>query len=259
MSDILSWAGQEWNNLGLVGQVAFGLGMPLGVIGLLGGGLGGVLTAVLGFGAAGFAAANSGMFGETAQNAATNATAAGSAAAAAVAGSDPAEANTPTTQTTPQNFEYNREGAQKILEEVAGAYPVPGASGLKAVVTRNQNALRAIAGQNPTEIKELFATLTPTKQQWLRTQLDRIYNNAEDNPETPQNEQTVAKDTVDKIWQIIGKNAAAGFVERTALTQLKKAARCWSGYEPVPGKKPYSNDSCRPIGSKKKKKKKAAK
>jgi len=33
-----------------------------------------------------------------------------------------------------------------------------------------------------------------------------------------------------------------------------KAARCWAGYEPVPGKKPYSNDSCRPAGSKKKKK-----
>jgi hypothetical protein len=32
-----------------------------------------------------------------------------------------------------------------------------------------------------------------------------------------------------------------------------KGARCWKGYEPVPGKKPYSNDSCRPIGSKKKK------
>ena len=33
-----------------------------------------------------------------------------------------------------------------------------------------------------------------------------------------------------------------------------KAARCWAGYEPVLGKKPYSNDSCRPAGSKKKKK-----
>lgn len=38
--------------------------------------------------------------------------------------------------------------------------------------------------------------------------------------------------------------------------QLAKlaAGRCWAGYEPVPGKAPYSNDSCRPVGSKKKKK-----
>ena len=46
------------------------------------------------------------------------------------------------------------------------------------------------------------------------------------------------------------------------VEQLAKlaAGRCWAGYEPVPGKKPYSNDSCRPVGSKKKKKaeKKAA-
>lgn len=25
----------------------------------------------------------------------------------------------------------------------------------------------------------------------------------------------------------------------------KKKNRCWEGYEPVPGKKPYSEDSCR--------------
>lgn len=35
---------------------------------------------------------------------------------------------------------------------------------------------------------------------------------------------------------------------------LGKQARCWKGYEPVPGKEPYSEDSCRPKGSVKKKK-----
>jgi hypothetical protein len=41
-----------------------------------------------------------------------------------------------------------------------------------------------------------------------------------------------------------------------ALKALEKMAkgRCWEGYEPVPGKPAYSNDSCRPVGSKKKKK-----
>jgi cytidylate kinase len=35
---------------------------------------------------------------------------------------------------------------------------------------------------------------------------------------------------------------------------LKRASgRCWEGYEPVPGKEPYSDDSCRPKISKKKK------
>ena len=41
--------------------------------------------------------------------------------------------------------------------------------------------------------------------------------------------------------------------QREKIVMLcQKAARCWAGYEPVPGKAPYSDDSCRPAGSKKK-------
>lgn len=43
----------------------------------------------------------------------------------------------------------------------------------------------------------------------------------------------------------------------TSLAQqaadLTKQSRCWEGYEPVPGKPAYSDDSCRPKGSAKKK------
>jgi hypothetical protein len=35
--------------------------------------------------------------------------------------------------------------------------------------------------------------------------------------------------------------------------------RCWKGYEPVPGKEPYSNDSCRKKQGKKQEKKKSSK
>jgi hypothetical protein len=35
--------------------------------------------------------------------------------------------------------------------------------------------------------------------------------------------------------------------ERFTKSQESLAKRCWEGYEPVPGKKPYSDDSCRPI------------
>ena len=38
-----------------------------------------------------------------------------------------------------------------------------------------------------------------------------------------------------------------------SLYKLSKG-RCWAGYEPVPGKEPYSDGSCRPAGSKKNKK-----
>ena len=40
-------------------------------------------------------------------------------------------------------------------------------------------------------------------------------------------------------------------------TDLTKQSRCWEGYEPVPGKKPYSDDSCRKTGSKEKPEKKS--
>lgn len=39
--------------------------------------------------------------------------------------------------------------------------------------------------------------------------------------------------------------------EKVVLAVMMKAARCWAGYEPVPGAKPYSKGSCRPKGSKK--------
>lgn len=42
--------------------------------------------------------------------------------------------------------------------------------------------------------------------------------------------------------------------KKASASDLLKVARCWKGYEPVPGKAPYSEDSCRPVGSKKKKK-----
>ena len=42
--------------------------------------------------------------------------------------------------------------------------------------------------------------------------------------------------------------------EKLYLAKLAKG-RCWEGYEPVPGKTAYSDGSCRPAGSKTKKKK----
>lgn len=44
--------------------------------------------------------------------------------------------------------------------------------------------------------------------------------------------------------------------EKKAMSYEKAAkGRCWDGYEPVPGKKAYSDGSCQPVGGKKKKKK----
>lgn len=57
--------------------------------------------------------------------------------------------------------------------------------------------------------------------------------------------------------QLVGNKPVAGFEDvdkdmRNWVKETSKAARCWEGYEPVPGKKPYSKGSCRPKGTKKK-------
>ena len=57
--------------------------------------------------------------------------------------------------------------------------------------------------------------------------------------------------------QILNSNQATPANNTGAYIQndlIPKIARCWKGYEPVPGKKPYSEDSCRPQDGKKKKK-----
>ena len=46
------------------------------------------------------------------------------------------------------------------------------------------------------------------------------------------------------------KNKKVPYVTKSPMDMLKptspfKKSRCWTGYEPVPGKKPYSKGSCR--------------
>ena len=40
--------------------------------------------------------------------------------------------------------------------------------------------------------------------------------------------------------------AIARLIEKISGEKISKSARCWEGFEPVPGKKAYSEDSCRP-------------
>jgi hypothetical protein len=66
-----------------------------------------------------------------------------------------------------------------------------------------------------------------------------------------------ARDPDSRINKSLRKWKCANAAEK--LASLLKQARCWKGYEPVPGKKAYSEDSCRPVGSGKKEKKKKEK
>lgn len=72
---------------------------------------------------------------------------------------------------------------------------------------------------------------------------------------------TSNQDAIERMLPQLENNSvkSGSDVQRAGAELAHKLARCWKGYEPVPGKKPYSNDSCRPVGSKSKDKKKSEK
>jgi hypothetical protein len=272
-SDIATWAQQTWDSLGPMGQLAFGIGLPLGVIGLLGGGLGGVLTAVLGFGAAGFAAANSGMLGETAQNTVAGATGAAASGAQQVVDSVTGGAQPPENAgtTNPEQLLLNKIINAPLTGGLFTGFNRDAPGALKDTLATNAPALMELVKKPDTDIRALFDSLNPSAQEQLLSRLTLIKDNAptKDDPKTENFDERETTAIVNRLLGIVkngyhmqylnNKSASQIVAQHLAIASLQKAARCWSGYEPVPGKKPYSNDSCRPIGSKKKKKKKAAK
>ena len=69
-------------------------------------------------------------------------------------------------------------------------------------------------------------------------------------------------DGVHRLWkaqQDNKKEYPAYVLDKADIGSVKQAdsSRCWQGYEPVPGKTPYSDNSCRPKKKKSKKEKKA--
>lgn len=275
--ETMSWATEAWNNLGFVGKLAFGLGMPLGVIGLLGGGLSGVLTAALGFGVAGLAAAGSGALGETAQGAVT---AAGETITGTGAPAAPAEPPTPLAQDESlklvQELTAAPNGAQYIAQnrDKFNQFAAMSDADLSSVTQQMTPESRATVNKILTElktqvddgIKEKGAYPDWLADTWAAEKLRRV--GLKSTSELPALQEKInrmlqilnAAPTGEKNSMLNSKSASHIVAQHLAITTLQKAARCWSGYEPVPGKKPYSNDSCRPISGKKKKKKdKAAK
>jgi hypothetical protein len=245
---------QMWEGLGTAGQMAFAIGVPLALLGVLGGSGAGMLLGALGIGAAGLAAASSGLFGETAQN-----TVAGATDAAAEA----AGISTKAPEQVP--FEYTTENANQFLNQLSGTdtgmYANLGAgsqNSLRSFATANKPALEAMLARPSEELAGLATNLAPEAQKNLAERLQLMRGRVPDNPKTPDvNESQQAQQKIDAVLAAIKTSM---FNEKlAAILVMQKAARCWSGYEPVPGKKPYSEDSCRPIGSKKKKKKKTEK
>lgn len=231
-----------WDSLGAPGQMAVMLGVPAALIGVLSGN--GLATLLGGLGL-GFAGAAGGLFGSDAQMFAQGIgdyaqSALGSffgggqqPAAAAPAGTQPAAPAgtqpgapqpTPAGQPAPQ---LNPQQTQLVAE----AKQNPAAFAEK-VQKDPATAVQLLKLPDAT-VLDLYRGLSPEQKQSLQAKLA--------NPGAMAN--ALYGNDIKRIQELIKKGAA--------IRAMRKAARCWAGYEPVPGKAPYSEDSCRPKTKKK--------
>lgn len=262
LNDMMDHVNTSWNNMSPEAQLAFGLGVPMAVIGLLSGNVGGFLLGAVGLGTAGISAAGSGMFGDTAQTAAES-----------VTGAKPAEPIKPlsdddqlsvvrglSSATNP--MEYFSANKQQIMQiaDLPDDRLIAIAQQLDPQ-TRNDviKMLTGFSAKIDEGLKKLTDSgFTPGPAADAAIRLRAAFPGGESLPPgIKSGELPELKAKVERMLQILNSNQATPANNTGAYIQndlIPKIARCWKGYEPVPGKKPYSEDSCRPQGSKKKKK-----
>ena len=248
-------------------QWAMGLGVPLALLGIGmsvfgGGGLGSLLMTALGVGAAGFGAASGGLFGQDAQNSVNSAIGGLGKSLAPMLGINlPNETDIKTRLTAAA--EKSPEQAQAELAKVrAEVEPYARFSPEAQKFLTDSADPNYMYNQAKNYATENFAQLAdermanPEGRTWTQYAGKLLGLKGEDanKPGTWSSYLMGAPDTAIRAQNVEESLAQKGW-KRAALQVMHKAARCWAGYEPVPGKKPYSNDSCRPIGGKKKKKK----
>jgi len=276
-----AWASdkmEKFQQMDSTSQIAMGLGLGLGLLGLINslggeGGMGSFLMSALGLGAAGVVGAGAGMFGDEGVRmygqgmralgnlAGMNipegeqdlsALMSGSLMAAASGGGNPAEklkqlemltgqprermipllmAMDPKNIKTQADAQLAYDNAVKMQKQLQGW----------GVNADRAQALQSTVNNVTTGASNLYNNPTETISNWAGQAANAVGNYF--------SPKKASHDMGLNVKDII----AAGLAKQAALTAIEKAARCWAGYEPVPGKKPYSNDSCRPVGSKKKK------
>jgi hypothetical protein len=268
----------QFQNMPLPMQAMVGIGLPVGLIGIMssmfgGGGMGMGLLGALGLGAGLMGGAAGGMFGQSGQNMAADAMsgigkflgmvpeslsdeqkkillAKDPVAAAANRGGGWA---TPTRATAAKEVAQGRAQLDQIkrLNSMGGMTPRMlenmGLSPEDAQLAAKNVGTLSGAYDDPNSAinKKLQQGESYAQPGWGNALLEYSFGNSWNPMNWGRN-----KEGSMKIQRLVSGWAHPG--QREVMTTMK-AARCWAGYEPVPGKKPYSNDSCRPVGSKKKK------
>jgi hypothetical protein len=280
-----------WNNMGTMGQMALAFGVPMAMVGLLGGSGLGLVLGGLGLG---FAGAAGGMFGADAQQFTSGlGNTVMSGLHTMLGGADPAA--TPAPAADPGTT-YAAE-AEKMQQQPQITPPANAAAGPPAAPQSQLSDAPAPAGTKPgvqtAGLPAAQAELVTKVQQNPNAFFENMTKNPKDGlplldlPEetmqqlylglAPEQQQALLKTLANPNWNALGPlersvgpvlygdkiqkahRALAGIKKASVIVdRMRKAARCWAGYEPVPGKKPYSNNSCRPKGKTKKKTEKKA-
>jgi hypothetical protein len=254
-------------------QAAIGLGLPLALAGVFMGGGAGTLMGLLGLAGAAGGAAYSGMFGEDAQKMVGQFVPGGTrgvgnmmASAGRAMGHDiPEQADLSLLYKPEEGKELNPlarvqdmtnpmaqlpsasdlltpEGRQKLLDAGSAAGNKDVGAELKKL-----DQLKLLADRPDWQAIPIMMSLDPNikDSEQARQALGqaRLISTAANDPKQPLYKQ------IQGLRQFA--DAQQKSKEKKSSVALKIASRCWKGYEPVPGAKPYSRGSCRPKGSKK--------
>jgi hypothetical protein len=268
-----AWAQGKLNEFGQLdpmAQLAIGAGLSIGVVSMLssmmgGGGMGTMLLGALGLGTAGLVGASTGMLGNDAKGWVNDAF---SGLVTAFGGNVPNEADIRARLETAAK--QGPEAAKAELEKVRGEVKPYAAFSQDAGKFLNDSAdPNYLYNQAKGYGRDNYAELAPQSTSYgiptgaitsaifgKPTMEDADPNNRTWNewawgaPGSAQREKNVETGVQRKGFKEVRSSVAAAV--------MQKAARCWAGYEPVPGKKPYSNNSCRPKSKTKKKTEKKA-
>ena len=247
-------------------QLLIGAGLSVGVVSMLsslmgGGGMGTMLLGALGLGAAGVVGASTGMLGGDAKGWVNDAF---SGLVTAFGGNVPNEGDI--RARLEAAAKQGPEAANAELEKVRGEVkPYAGFSQDAGKFITESADPNYLYNQAKGYGRDNYADLAPQNTTYgiptgaitsavfgKPTMEDADPNNRTWNewawgaPGSAQREKNVETGVQRKGFKEVRSSVA--------VSVMHKAARCWAGYEPVPGAKAYSEGSCRPKGSKKTKK-----
>ena len=284
----------KFNEMPIEHQMLTGLGLGGGLIGILsslfgGGGMTGGLLGMLGLAAGGMAGAAGGMFGDQAQ--ATTGKMMGDFGN--FIGMIPNEARDASNFNEAAAKKTKDSIAKAMREAPMGhkAAPGQGAQIGQQMLTAERAKFDPLRSLHKTSPQAAYSMLMGMKNgpqtaadaaklyEQLNTQYDAtgqegyLYSQTLDNIRQRQQNPEPLDDRLmsflkpEDILEGMGfqipaaqtqKGASMNIAQQIFFKQAAlKAARCWAGYEPVPGKAPYSDNSCQPKRKKKKVEKKA--